>query len=228
MWRGSYSARLPAASSLKSGFTGMRWACFGRSAQSQAPACDFWTALICRFVIPAGGSGLGVPGRARGQGTTGVTDLRDPGDDDTGTGCRLESRAARDRGRTSYLRCSSRALGAVAIPAAELLHPAGGVEDARLPGVERVARRRDLDVDDGIGIAVLPGDGLPAGRSRPGEEGEVRRAVAENDRTIVRVDFLLHDYRSSRNSTWRPITGSYLRMTRRSGSFLRLFLVTYV
>jgi hypothetical protein len=42
------------------------------------------------------------------------------------------------------------------------------------------------------------------------------------------VEFLLHGYRSSRNSTWRPITGSYLRTTRRSGSFLRLFLVTYV
>ena len=116
-----------------------------------------------------------------------------------------------------------------ALPAMlKLLHPPGGVEDARLPGVERVARRRDLDVDDGIGVAVLPGDGAFAGRSRPGEEGVVRRAVAENDRMVVRVDSLLHDYRSSRNSTWRPITGSYLRMTRRSGSFLRLFLVTYV
>jgi hypothetical protein len=39
----------------------------------------------------------------------------------------------------SYLR-SSGALGVVAIPAAELLHPAGRVEDTRLPGVERVAR----------------------------------------------------------------------------------------
>src|SRR5215470_64956 len=89
-----------------------------------------------------------------------------PSADDTGTG--------RDRGRTSYLR-SSGALGVAAIPAAELLHPAGRVEDARLPGVERVARRRDLDVHDGIGTAVLPGDGALAGRGRPGEEGEVRR-----------------------------------------------------
>src|SRR5215813_11725097 len=140
---------------------------------------------------------------------------------------RLPSRTARDRGGTSYLR-SSGARGVVAIPAAELLHPAGRVEDARLPGVERVARRRGLDVDDGIGPAVLPGDGSLAGRGRPGEEGKVRCAVAEDDRMIVRMDSLLHGYRSSRNSTWRPITGSYLRMTRRSGSFLRLFLVTYV
>src|SRR5262249_38887314 len=118
--------------------------------------------------------------------------------------------------------------GVVAVPAAELLHPAGRVEDARLPGVERVARRRDLDVDDGIGTAVLSGAGALAGGSGPGEEGEVRCAVAEDVRMIVRVDSLLHDYLSSRNSTWRPITGSYLRTTRRSGSFLRLFLVTYV
>src|ERR1700733_7401908 len=122
----------------------------------------------------------------------------------------------------------SGARGLVAVAAAELLHAPGGVEDARLPGVERVARRGDLDVDDGVGASVLPGDGSLAGRGRPGEEGEVRRAVAEDDRMIVRVDFLLHGYRSSRNSTWRPITGSYLRTTRRSGSFLRLFLVTYV
>jgi hypothetical protein len=139
------------------------------------------------------------------------------------------SRAGRPviAGRASYLR-SSGALGGAAVPAAELLHPPGGVEDARLPGVERVAHRRDLDVDDGIGAAVLPGDGSLASGSRPGEEGEVRRAVAENDRMIVRMDSLLHDYRSSRNSMWRPITGSYLRTTRRSGLFLRLFLVTYV
>ena len=45
------------------------------------------------------------------------------------------------------------ALGVAAIPAAGLLHPAGRVEDARLPGVERVARRRDLDIHDGIGAA---------------------------------------------------------------------------
>src|SRR5262249_20348495 len=80
---------------------------------------------------------------------------------------RHQSRTARDRGRTGYLR-SSGALGVVAITAAELLHPAGRVQDARLPGVKRVARRRDLDVDDGIGTAVLPGDGSLAGRSRPG------------------------------------------------------------
>src|SRR6266568_1693511 len=129
-------------------------------------------------------------------------------------------------GLASYLR-SSGALGVAAVPAAELLHPPGRVEDARLPGVERVAHRRDLDVDDGIGTAVFPGDGPLASRSRPGEKGEVRRAVAEDDRTVARVDSLLHDYRSSRNSTWRPITGSYLRVMRRSGSFLRLFLVTY-
>src|SRR4029077_4176440 len=132
---------------------------------------------------------------------------------------RLQSRSARDRGGTRYLR-SSGALGVVAIPAVELLHPAGRVEDARLPGIERVARRRDLDVYDGIGTAVLPGDGSLAGRSRPGEEGDVRRTVAENDRMIVRVDSLLHDFRSSRTSPWRPTTGSYWRMTRRSGSFL--------
>src|SRR4249920_4142124 len=97
-----------------------------------------------------------------------------------GRAARFQSRTARDRGaRNSYLR-SLGALGVAAVPAAELLHPPGRVEDARLPGVERVAHRRDLDVDDGIGPAVLPGGGSLAGRSRPGEEGDVRRAVTEN------------------------------------------------
>src|SRR5262245_9544269 len=105
---------------------------------------------------------------------------------------RLQSRTARECGARKLPEVSD-ALGVVAIPAAELLHPAGRVEDARLPGVERVARRRDLDVDDGIGAAVLPGDGSLAGRRRPGEEGEVRRAVAKNDRMIVRVNSLLYD-----------------------------------
>src|SRR5215468_2773891 len=157
------------------------------------------------------------------RGTSGATPSSSAQDKPAGPGVSTRHIA----GGTSDLR-SSGALGVVAIPAAELLHPACRVQDARLPGVERVARRRDLDVDDGIGTAVLPGDSSLAGGSRPGEEGEVRRPVAENDQMVVGVDSLLHNYRSSRNSTWRPITGSYLRMTRRSGSFLRLLLVTYV
>src|SRR5262245_65333238 len=104
---------------------------------------------------------------------------------------RLQSRTARECGARKLPEVSD-ALGVVAIPAAELLHPAGRVEDARLPGVERVARRRDLDVDNGIGAAVLPVDGPLAGSGRPGEEGEVCRAVAEDDGKVVRVDYLLH------------------------------------
>src|SRR5215469_1799781 len=87
----------------------------------------------------------------------------------------------------------SGALGLVAVAAAELLYPPGAVEDARLPGVERVARRGDLNVDDGIGVAVLPRDRALAGHGRPGEKGEVRRAVAEDDLVVARVDSLLHD-----------------------------------
>ena len=99
---------------------------------------------------------------------------------------RFQSRTARDRGAHSNLR-SSGALGVGAIPAADRSRRPGGVEDARLPGTERVADRADLDVDHGIGAAVLPGDGPLAGRSRPGEEGDVRRAAAEDDRMMVRM-----------------------------------------
>jgi hypothetical protein len=72
-------------------------------------------------------------------------------------------------------------LGAVAAAArvvpvtlAEPLDPAGRVDHAGLAGVERVARGRDLHVDDGIGVAVFPLD-RPVARQRGlREEREVR------------------------------------------------------
>jgi hypothetical protein len=70
---------------------------------------------------------------------TGITDLRDSDGGDTERAARLHAGRPVIAERTSCLR-SSGALGAVAIPTAELLHPAGRVKDARLPGVERVAR----------------------------------------------------------------------------------------
>src|SRR5690606_35526397 len=48
--------------------------------------------------------------------------------------------------------------GPGAVPAAELLDAPGGVHDARGAGPERVARVGDVDVDDGVGAAVLPLD----------------------------------------------------------------------
>jgi hypothetical protein len=60
---------------------------------------------------------------------------------------RIRERAARFQsgrpviaGRTNRLRLSG-AFGVAAVAAAELLYPSGRVEDARLPGVERVTRR---------------------------------------------------------------------------------------
>src|SRR5690625_3334542 len=73
----------------------------------------------------------------------------------------------------------------------ELLDATGRVEDALLARVERVRRRRDLDVDDGVLDAVQL-DGLVAGRGRTGEEGLARTEVAENDGVVVGVDVSLH------------------------------------
>src|SRR5699024_3856940 len=74
----------------------------------------------------------------------------------------------------------------------ELLHPAGGVEDALLARVEWVRGRRDLHVDDGVGVAVLPLDRLLARGGRPGEELGAGGEVVEDDRAVLRVDVLLH------------------------------------
>ena len=81
----------------------------------------------------------------------------------------------------------SGAYGAEALVArVELLDAAGGVQDALLARVERVRRRRDLDVDDRVGVAVAQLDRLVAGDRRTGQEGLTGREVAENDRRVRR------------------------------------------
>jgi Domain of unknown function (DUF4118) len=62
----------------------------------------------------------------------------------------------------------------VPVTLAEPLDPAGRVDHARLAGVERVARGRDLHVDDGIGVAVFPLDRAVARQRGLREEREVR------------------------------------------------------
>src|SRR5436190_23381167 len=61
-----------------------------------------------------------------------------------------------------------------------------------LAGVERVALGGDLHVHYRIGLAVVPLDGLVAGRGGPGQEGVACRAVAEDDLVVVGVLVLLH------------------------------------
>jgi hypothetical protein len=85
------------------------------------------------------------------------------------------------------------AAGIVTIAAAELLDPAGRVDHARLAGVERVARGRDLHVDDRVGVAVFPLDRAVALQRGLREEREVRRAVPEDDGVIVGMNVRLHD-----------------------------------
>jgi cellulose synthase/poly-beta-1,6-N-acetylglucosamine synthase-like glycosyltransferase len=99
------------------------------------------------------------------------------------TSARRESRAP--LGFSHYLRqlaatpdtarvLAALAAGIVAVAAAELLDSAGGVDHAGLAGVERVARGRDLHVDDGIGVPVFPLDRAVARERRLREEREVR------------------------------------------------------
>ena len=42
----------------------------------------------------------------------------------------------------------------------EFFNPSGGVDEYLLPGIKRVRCRTYLDLDDWIGLSVLPFDGL--------------------------------------------------------------------
>src|SRR5690625_3484188 len=104
----------------------------------------------------------------------------------------------------SRVRTGSAAAAEALVAVPELLHTAGGVEDALLARVERVRCRRDLDVDDGVGVAVLPLEGLLARRGRPGEELGAGSEVIEDDRAVLRVDVLLHSESFAVNSDQAP------------------------
>src|SRR6185437_13847008 len=81
----------------------------------------------------------------------------------------------------------------VAVAAAELLHPAGGVDHAGLAGVERVARGRDLHVNNGVRVAVFPLDRVAARQRGLRKKHEIRGAVPEDNRMIVGMNAWLHD-----------------------------------
>src|SRR5699024_8512700 len=84
------------------------------------------------------------------------------------------------------------ALAEALVAVLELLHAAGGVEDALLAGVERVRSGRDLDVDHRVGVAVFPLDGLLARGGGAGEELGAVGQIVEHDRGVLRMDVLLH------------------------------------
>src|SRR5436190_15924692 len=86
------------------------------------------------------------------------------------------------------LGCCGRCLLAVA--AAEFLHPARGVDDLLLPGVERVRLGRDLDLDHRILLAVGPLHRLAALRvdRRAREHRVVGRGVEKDHRMVGRMD----------------------------------------
>src|SRR5687768_15135942 len=75
----------------------------------------------------------------------------------------------------------------------EALDAACGVHDALLARVERVGLGGDFDVDDRVGVAVFPLDGL---RGRHGGLGQELRAggqVVEDNSFVLRVDIRLHN-----------------------------------
>ena len=58
--------------------------------------------------------------------------------------------------------------------------------------VERVGRRRDVDLHEGILVSVVPGDRLLGADRRAGQVGGPGGHVLEDDRAVVGVDVGLH------------------------------------
>src|SRR5690348_12745216 len=86
--------------------------------------------------------------------------------------------------------------GRTAVTTLEALHAACGVQDPRGPGVERMTRRRDLDIDQRVGAPVLPLDRLRRVRGRTGQKRDVRGPVTEDDGAGFGVDAGLHEVAS--------------------------------
>src|SRR6478609_10381186 len=74
----------------------------------------------------------------------------------------------------------------------EALDAACGVHDALLARVERVGLRGDFDVDDRVGVAVFPLDGLRRRYGGLGQELDAGSQVVENNSFVLRVDIRLH------------------------------------
>ena len=76
-------------------------------------------------------------------------------------------RGGRGRRRRSYLSAGRRRPGALAEPLLEPGDAAAGVEDLLLAGVERVALRADLGVDDAVGRGAAGGERVAAASRSP-------------------------------------------------------------
>src|SRR6185312_2012054 len=74
----------------------------------------------------------------------------------------------------------------------EAVDAARGVDDALLARVERVRERGDVDLKEGIGLAVLPRDRVLGVDRGARDEGLVGLDVLEDDRAVNGVDALLH------------------------------------
>src|SRR5688500_18450126 len=75
----------------------------------------------------------------------------------------------------------------------EALDAACGVHDALLARVERVGLRGDFDVDDRVGVAVFPLDGLRGRNGGLGQELDAGSQVVENNSFVLRVGIRLHN-----------------------------------
>src|SRR3954447_9131730 len=103
------------------------------------------------------------------------------------------------------------------VPLAEALDAAGGVEDALVPGPERVRGRGDVHDHQRVGLAVAPLDGLLARHGRAGLVGVPAGSVAEDDLAVLGVDALAHTSTLPTPAPGTQTAGRALRHARSSG-----------
>src|SRR5918997_991214 len=77
-------------------------------------------------------------------------------------------------------------------PLFEALHPAAGVHDALPARVERVARAGDVELDQRVGVAILPLYGSLGFDRRAAQEREISAPITENYRSLLGVNSFFH------------------------------------
>src|SRR6476659_2447299 len=89
----------------------------------------------------------------------------------------------------------------------EALDAACRVHDALLARVERVGLGGDFDVDDRVGVAVFPLDGLLGRHGGLGQELDAGSQVVENNSFVLRVGIRLHNWTFVRTTGFCQLPG---------------------
>ena len=76
----------------------------------------------------------------------------------------------------------------------ELINTSGGVDKLHLPGKEGMRLTRDLELDEGIFLPILPFNGIPGRGCGFRQESEITGEILEyHEPVISRMNIFFHD-----------------------------------